>query len=134
MLTTALFFGSGQEQFQELPSQLYMFFERHPCALRQDSHGAGGPNNVLANCQGLPTLQVLKVCNVFGLIQAWLVKHNHWDKSANIERYPKAFAQPQQELSRKQQRLASSTEDCHRDSCSVIPAHRLGVSPVQKKG
>lgn len=118
MLTTALFLNLTRSIIQELSSRLHMSFERH----------TGGTNKLLANCQGLPALQVLKVCNVLGLVQAWYGLVG----SAPQSQYPEAFAQLQ-ELSRKQHRLASSTEECHRDNCSVIPhgPHRLGVPPVK---
>ena len=105
MLTTALFLNLTRSIIQELSSRLHMSFERHT-----------GTNTLLANCQGLPALQGLKVCNVLGLVQAWYGLVG----SAPQSQYPEAFAQLQ-ELSRKQHRLASSTEECHRDNCLVIP-------------
>ena len=97
MLTTALFLNLTRSIIQELSSRLHMSFERHT-----------GTNKLLANCQAL---QVLKVCNVLGLVQAWYGLVG----SAPQSQYPEAFAQLQ-ELSRKQHRLASSTEECHRDA------------------
>ena len=60
-------FESDQRISQELSSRPRMSFKRHIFALRQDGHGTSETNKVLANCQGLLTLQVLKLCNVLGL-------------------------------------------------------------------